>query len=71
MLVQSGWFFRKFAVFRFPRRKEKELSSRKNHSDAKFGSQQLFFTQVPLHCNKKILEKGVAFNFIEINFSRF
>ena len=27
---------------------EKEHSSRKNHSDAKFGSQQLFFTQVPV-----------------------
>ena len=68
MLVQSGWFFRKFAVFRFPRRKEKELSSRKNHSDAKFGSQQLFFTQVPLnggfmHCNLKILQNGVSFNY--------
>ena len=29
---------------------EKELSSRKNHSDAKFGSQQLFFFHTTENC---------------------
>ena len=45
MLVQSGWFFRKFAVFRFSQTK-KNLAAVKITQTLNLGHNSYFFTQI-------------------------